>query len=106
MFRTDDVAFDTEAAPDKRGPYYAWMLFIWKVNEMVPETFATNKGDIKIENDTPAPGWKTETYSTARVLLPPSDGDSQILIQADDPRLYHVWDQAMQQVVAGNIHTH
>ena len=106
MFDVDDVAFDTEAAPDERGPYYAWMLFTWKVNEMVPEVFATKSKNIKIEPDTPAPGWVTEQYKRARIMRPPVDSGSQILIQADDMRLYPIWDSAMQQVVAGNIHRH
>ena len=106
MFDVDDVAFDMDAAPDERGPYYAWMLFTWKVNEMVPETFATNEKGIKVHKDRPAPGWITEEYATARVLRPPLDSDSKIMVQADDMRLYPVWDQAMQQVVAGGIHKH
>lgn len=106
MFRTDDVAVDVEAAPDQRGPFYAWMLFIWKVNSMVPETFSTNKKSIKVEHNSPARGWTTETYRNARVLIPPSGTDNQVLIQADDVRLFHVWDQAMQQVVSGDIHKH
>lgn len=106
LFDVDDVAYDTEATPDERGPYYAWMLFIFKVNRMVPETFATKGKDIELLRDTPARGWMTEKYKTARVLRPPLDSDSLILIQADDMRLYPVWDHAMKQVVSGNIHKH
>lgn len=106
LFDVNDVAYDTEAAPNERGPYYAWMLFIWKVNQMVEETFSTKGKHIEIEHDSPSPGWTTEKYKTARVLRPPVDSGSKILIQADDVRLYPVWDHAMQQVVSGNIHRH
>ncbi len=106
LFDRHDVALDTEATGNDRGPYYAWMLFTWKVNVMVPETFATDEQKIRIEHDVPAPGWKTEMYDTARILHPPEDSGSKVMIQADDVRLYPVWDQAMQQVVSGNIHRH
>lgn len=106
MFDVNDVAFDMDAAPGERGPYYAWMLFTWKVNEMVPETFSTDEKHIKVERDAPAPGWITEQYATARVLRPELDSGDMVMIQADDMRLYPVWDEAMKQVVAGGIHQH
>lgn len=106
LFDRNDVAFDTEATGDDRGPYYAWMLFMWKVNAMVPEVFATKGNKVTLHEDEPAQGWLTEKYERARVLLPPDDSDSLIMIQAEDMRLYPVWDLAMQQVVAGGIHRH
>lgn len=106
LFDRNDVAFDTEAVADERGPYYAWMLFTWKVNTMVPEVFATKGDKVVLHEDRPAVGWITEQYERARVMLPPEDSDSLIMIQADDVRLYPVWDLAMQQVVSGNIHRH
>lgn len=105
LFEHDDVSIETDG-PNGTGPYYAWMLFTWYVNEMVPETFATDDKGINILNDTPAHGWTTEEYKTARIMLPPLDSGNMIMIQADDPRLYPIWDAAMQKVVAGGIHKH
>lgn len=105
MFAHDDVSIETEG-PEGTGPFYSWMLFTWYVNEMVPETFATDAAKISVLPDTPARGWTTEQYEKARILHPPVDSDNVIIIQADDPRLYPVWDAAMQRVVAGGIHKH
>ena len=106
IFDIDDVAYDIEAEGEDRGPWFAWMLFVWKVNRMVPETFATKGRDIKILRDDPAPGWLTEQYESARIMRPVLVDSSQVMIQAEDPRLYPVWDEAMQQVVAGDMHRH
>lgn len=106
VFDQHDVAFDVEAAPNKRGPYAAWLLFLWLVNDMVPETFITKGKNLTVEHDSPGSGWVTEKYQSARVILPPVDSTDKIIVQADDIRLYPVWDQAMQQVVKGNIHRH
>lgn len=106
IFNTNDVAFDTEATGDERGPYYAWMLFTWKVNEMVPEVFATKGDSLIVLEDSPAMGWTTEKYERARIMHPPEGSDSKMLIQADDVKLYPVWDAAMQSVVDGHMHSH
>lgn len=106
IFDPDDVAFDTEATGDERGPFFAWMLFTWKVNEMVPEVFATKGSRITIEDDSPARGWITEKYERARIMHPPADSGSQIMIQADDVRLYPIWDAAMRHVMQGDMHKH
>ncbi len=106
VFDQHDVAFDVEAAPDKRGPYLAWLLFVWIVNDMVPETFITKGRKLKLEKDSPGKGWITEQYETARVMRPPVNSTDKVIVQADDMRLYPVWDQAMQQVVSGSIHRH
>lgn len=106
LFNPDDVAFDVDATEtEERGPYFAWMLFTWKVNEMVPEVFVTKGTGVTLHEDTPAKGWFTEEYERARIILPPNP-DNMIMIQADDVRLWPVWDQAMQTVVSGNIHQH
>jgi hypothetical protein len=106
VFDLSDVAFDAEAAPGERGPFYAWMLFIWKVNEMVPETFSTDASGITIKHDEPADGWTTEEYTTARIMFPPEGSDSAMMIQADDPRLNVVWDVAYKTVLSGHMHKH
>lgn len=106
IFDQHDVAYDIVSDTDDCGPYLAWMLFIWAVNDMVPETFVTKGRKLTLENDSPAPGWVTERYGTARVMRPPVGSTNKIIVQADDMRLYPVWDQAMQQVVSGNIHRH
>lgn len=106
MFDIHDVALDVQAgASDETGPFPAWVLFIWTVNDMVPETFYTTK-EPRVVHDEPAPGWQTEHYDKARVLMPPEDSGNKVAIVADDMSLYPVWDQAMQIVVSGNIHKH
>lgn len=106
LFDPEAVAFDVEAGRENDGPFYAWMLFTWIVNSMVPEVFATKESNIEIEDDTPAIGWTTERYKQARIMHPPVGSGNKILVQADDHRLYPVWDQAMKQLVSGNLHTH
>lgn len=109
MFDPYEVAEDRERVGEHRGPFPAWILFIWLVNDMVPGTFATEdspKEDLIIKPDEPARGWLTEQYPKARVMRPPVDSDAKIAIVADDFSLYPVWDKAMQMVVSGNIHTH
>lgn len=104
MFDQHDVAADVE---DTGESYPAWMLFIWTVNDMVPETFATTGDDFPIMlTNEPGVGWLTEQYEKARVLIPPSDTDNSVVIVADDMTLYPIWDKAMQIVVSGGIHTH
>lgn len=95
--------------PDDSGPFYAWTLFVYFVNSMVPETFATEaspESSVTVSYDTPAQGWTTEQYATARIMLPPLDSDEAIAIIAEDIALYPIWDKAMQMVVSGGIHTH
>ncbi len=37
LFDRHDVEHDVEATTkNDRGPHYAWMLFTWKVNDIVP----------------------------------------------------------------------
>lgn len=104
LFSPKDVAHDVE---DTGEAYPAWMLFIWTVNDMVPETFATEGTSYPIIHiDEPGDGWLTEEYEKARVLLPPDGSDNSIGIVADDVTLYPIWDKAMQIVAQGGIHEH
>lgn len=106
MFDRNDVSIDLEApAGDQRGPFYSWMLFTWRVNEMVPETFATTTGKFKVIRDDPA-GWVTEQYQTARILTPPEGSDSMVIVQADDVRLFPIWDAAYNMVITSGLHRH
>jgi hypothetical protein len=107
MFDPAEVTFDRDAPEGQsQGPFPAWIVFTWRVNAMQPETFSTDERAITLEFDVPAKGWVTERYQHARVIHPPVDSGNKILVQADDMKLYHIWDVAYHDVITGGLHTH